>query len=85
MYCIRTLAHILHFIDLMWCLFAHCSQLSSPSPWSYKGDTVQTISPSSVDTVIMEMTHCGYTMTRQWRVVMSLALPSLMQCTLFKL
>ena len=66
-------------------LVYHLSQLPSMSPWSSNGNTVQTSSPSSVDTVIMEMTHCGYTMARQWRVVMSLALPSLVQCSLFEL
>ena len=77
--------HVLHFMDLMSFIFVHCSLQSSVSPWSSKGDTVQTSSPSSVDTVIMEMTHCGYTMTRQRRVVKSLPLPSLVQCTLSNL
>ena len=65
-----TLAHILHFIDLMQCLFAHCSQLSSPSPWSSKGDTVQISSPSSVHTVIVSLTQAGCTMGH-WRAVNS--------------
>ena len=84
MYCIRIRGHVLHFIELMYCLSAHCSQLPSMSPWSSK-DTVQTSSPSSVGTVILEYPHSGYTMTQQQRVVMSLALPSLVQCTLLKL
>ena len=54
------------------------------SPWSSKG-TVQTSSPSSVATVRVDRRHCGYTMTRQWRVVKSLALPSLVQVMLFSL
>ena len=53
------------------------------SLWSSKG-TVQTSSPSSVDTVMTSLPQCGYTMGH-WRVVKSLALPSLVQCTLFKL
>ena len=51
MYCIRI--HVLRFIELMYCFFVHCSQLLSMSPWSSKG-TVQTSSPSSVDTVRLE-------------------------------
>ena len=58
-------------------------QLPSLPPWSSK-DTVQTSSPSSVDTVTLVHPQCGYTMG-QWRVVMSLPLPSLVQCTLFKI
>ena len=77
-------AHVLLFTDLMWYLFAHCSLQPSMSPWSSE-DTAQTSSPSSVDTVRLEWPHCGYTMIRQWRVAMPLALPSLVQCTLFKL
>ena len=49
------------------------------SPWSSKG-TVQTSSPSSVDTVIFSLTQTGYTMGQR-REVNSLALPSLVQCT----
>ena len=60
------------------------SQLSSLSPWSSKEGSVQTSSPSSVDTVMIVQPHCGYTMG-QWRVAKSLAVPSLVQCTLFKL
>ena len=60
------------------------SQLPSLSPWSSKEGTVQTSSPSSVDTVTLVRPQCGYTMG-QWRVVKSLPLPSLVQCTLFKL
>ena len=68
----------------VYTLFAFCtSQLPSMSLWSSK-DTVQTSSPSSVDTVILSLPHTGYT-TGHWRVVQSLALPSLVQCTLFKL
>ena len=78
-----TCAHVLHFIDLMWSLSAHCSQLPSMSPWSSKEDTVQTSSPSSVDTVIFSLTQTGYTMG-QWREVNSLALPSLVHCTQFR-
>ena len=59
------------------------SQLPSLFPWSSK-DTVQTSSPSSVDTVTMVRPHCGYTMGL-WRVVLSLPLPSLVQCTLLQL
>ena len=54
------------------------------SPWSSKEGTVQTSSSSSVDTVMLIQPHCGYTMG-QWRVVQPLSLPSLVQCTLFKL
>ena len=60
------------------------SQLLSMSPWNSKEGTVQTSSPSSVDTVTMVRPHCGYTMGQR-RVVNSLSLPSLVQCTLFKL
>ena len=59
------------------------SQLLSMCPWSSKG-TVQTSSPSSVNTVMFSPRRCGYTMG-QWRVVKSLALPSLVQVTLFSL
>ena len=61
---------------VMFCI----SQLPSMYPRSFKG-TVQTSSPSSVDTVRLE---CGQTMGK-WRVVKSLALPSLVQCILFML
>ena len=81
MYCICI--HVLRFIELMYCLFVHCTQLLSMSPWSSKG-TVQTSSPSSVDTVILEMTHCGCTMGH-WSMAMYLPLPSLVHCTLSKL
>ena len=58
--------------------FSFCiSQLPSLSPWSSKEETVQTSSLSSVDTVRLERSHCGYTM-EQWRVVNSLPQPS--QC-----
>ena len=53
------------------------------SPWSSKG-TVQPSSPSSVDTVKFSPRLCGYTMG-QWRVVKSLPLLSLVQCTLLKI
>ena len=53
------------------------------SLWSSKG-TVQTSSASSVDTVMFSPHLCGYTMG-QWRVVKSLALPSMVQTTLFSL
>ena len=49
-------AHVLYFIDLMSFLFVHCSQLPLVSPWSSK-DTVQTSSPSSVDTVRLQEIH----------------------------
>ena len=52
------------------------SQLPSMSPWNSKEETVQTSSPSSVDTVMFPLTQTGYTMG-QWREVNSLALPSL--------
>ena len=65
-------------------LLYHISQLPSLSLWSSKEGTVQTSSPSSVDTVMLSFPHCGYT-TGQWRVVQPLSLPSLVQCTLFKL
>ena len=65
-------------------LCMYLSQLPSLSLWSSKEGTVQTSSPSSVDTVIMSIPHCGYTMGH-WRMVKPLALPSLVQCTLFKL
>ena len=66
------------------CVARPPSQLPSLSPWSSKEGTVQTCSLSSVDTVIMSIPHNGYTIG-QWRGVNSLALPSLVQCTLFKL
>ena len=71
----------LHFLVLYShiCLVVDTSQLSSMSPWRSK-DTVQTSSLSSVDTVMFSLTPIGYTMG-QWQVVMSLPLPSLVQCT----
>ena len=60
-------------------LVVDTSQLPSMCPWSSK-DTVQTGSPSSVDTVIFSLTPTGYTMGQR-RMVNSLALPSLVQCT----
>ena len=70
--------------SLMYTLFTFCtSQLPSMSLWSSK-DTAQISSPLSVDTVMIVHPHCGYTMGH-WRVEKALALPSLVQCTLFKL
>ena len=69
--------------DIYSVLVCYLSQ-HSVSPWSSKEGTVQTSSPSSVDTVTLSVPLCGYTMG-QWRVVKSLSMPSLVQCTLFKL
>ena len=74
-----------HHTLLTYILFAFCtSQLPSLSPWSSKEETVQTSSPSSVDTVMSSLPHSGYTMGH-WRLEKPLALSSLVQCTLFKL
>ena len=71
----------LHFLVLYShiCLVVDTSQLPSMSPWRSK-DTAWTSSPSSVDAVMFPLTQTGYTM-EQWRMVNSLALPSLVQCT----
>ena len=73
---------LLHFLVLYShiCLVVDTSQLPSMSPWNSKEETVQTSSPSSVDTVMFPLTPTGYTMGQQ-RVFNSLALPSLVQCT----
>ena len=78
-YCVHT-----QQFYLVLCLVCCLSQLPSMCLWSYKEGTVPISSPSYVDTVTMVLPHCGYTMGH-WRVVMSLALPSQEQCTLFKL
>ena len=67
----------------LYLLLYHLSQLLPVSLWSSKEGTVQTSSPSSVDTVIMSIPHCGYT-TGQWRVVQPLMMPFMVQCTLFR-
>ena len=70
-------------LTYIYTLFAFCTtQLPSLSLWSSK-DTVQTSLPSSVDTVILSIPQSGHT-TGQRRVVITLALPSLVQCTLFR-
>ena len=66
----------------MTVLGLRCSDYDSDSAGEFKEGTVQTSSPSYVDTVTMVLPHCGYTMGH-WRVVMSLVLPSQEQCTLF--
>ena len=87
--CTLTPAYIqykawLHFLVLYTliyvCLVAVTSQLPSMSPWSSKRDTVQTSSPSSVDTVMFPLTRAGFTIG-QMGVLNSLQLPSLVQCT----
>ena len=54
------------------------SQLPLMSPWSSK-ETVQINSPSSVDMMIILLTHAGFTMGQQ-RVVNFFTLLSLDQC-----
>ena len=83
---VHTQVYVKLYVVALPCAW-HClviSQLPSLSPWSSKEGTVQISSSSSVDTVILVVPHGGYT-TGQWRVVIPLALPSLVQCTLFNL
>ena len=77
---VRICAHVLHFIQLMWHFFAHCSLQLSISSWSSKRDTVQMSSPSFVDTVLFPLTQAELILG-QWREVTPLALPFLVQCT----